>query len=375
MPVDAAIEAEARAQAICMETEDFRRAYEAFAAKRQPAVRGQLAMAPRHPRVAVFRRRAPRVRAAAGAWVGATSGGPAAWRTRRRCRLPRSRRGAWRGSCGAGGSAEAARALDVRTLCLARETLAYRSGLGRFRVRHAGARQRSDLAVRLRRAEARAICRGSRAGAPSRRSRSPSPRRARTSRRWRTTAGATATGTCSTGRRRGSPTPASRTSTWSSREPARRRAQGALGLRGRCRHARPHGRRAHRGDRAAPARRRCASTACRVPAANCIGDAGEGFKSRWRRSTCSARRSAPRRWASRAARWTRRSRGSRRASCSAAPLAELQMTQADRRHGDRGRRGRAARLPRRLDQGSGAPPASRARRRWPRCSRPRRRSA
>jgi enoyl-CoA hydratase/carnithine racemase len=40
MGLDAAIEAEAQAQAICMQTGDFRRAYEAFAAKRQPVFEG-----------------------------------------------------------------------------------------------------------------------------------------------------------------------------------------------------------------------------------------------------------------------------------------------------------------------------------------------
>ena len=44
MDLDAAIEAEAQAQAICMQTQDFHRAYEAFAAKRKPRVRGQLTM-------------------------------------------------------------------------------------------------------------------------------------------------------------------------------------------------------------------------------------------------------------------------------------------------------------------------------------------
>jgi enoyl-CoA hydratase/carnithine racemase len=38
--VDTAIEMEAQAQAICMQTQDFRRAFEAFAAKRQPAFEG-----------------------------------------------------------------------------------------------------------------------------------------------------------------------------------------------------------------------------------------------------------------------------------------------------------------------------------------------
>lgn len=40
MPVDAAIDAEAEAQAICMQTEDFRRAYQAFAAKQKPQFQG-----------------------------------------------------------------------------------------------------------------------------------------------------------------------------------------------------------------------------------------------------------------------------------------------------------------------------------------------
>jgi enoyl-CoA hydratase/carnithine racemase len=40
MPLDAAIDAEARAQAICMETQDFRRAYEAFVAKQTPEFAG-----------------------------------------------------------------------------------------------------------------------------------------------------------------------------------------------------------------------------------------------------------------------------------------------------------------------------------------------
>ncbi len=40
MGLDEAIEAEAQAQAICMQTRDFRRAFEAFAAKRAPAFEG-----------------------------------------------------------------------------------------------------------------------------------------------------------------------------------------------------------------------------------------------------------------------------------------------------------------------------------------------
>jgi enoyl-CoA hydratase/carnithine racemase len=40
MPLDDAIEAEAVAQAVCMQTQDFRRAYEAFVAKQKPRFEG-----------------------------------------------------------------------------------------------------------------------------------------------------------------------------------------------------------------------------------------------------------------------------------------------------------------------------------------------
>ena len=40
MSIEAAIEAEAQAQALCMQTEDFRRAYRAFAEKRPPEFEG-----------------------------------------------------------------------------------------------------------------------------------------------------------------------------------------------------------------------------------------------------------------------------------------------------------------------------------------------
>jgi len=40
MPLDAAVDAEALAQAVCMQTQDFRRAYEAFVAKQKPQFAG-----------------------------------------------------------------------------------------------------------------------------------------------------------------------------------------------------------------------------------------------------------------------------------------------------------------------------------------------
>jgi hypothetical protein len=40
MTLDQAIEAEAQAQAICMQTQDFHRAYQAFADKQKPMFEG-----------------------------------------------------------------------------------------------------------------------------------------------------------------------------------------------------------------------------------------------------------------------------------------------------------------------------------------------
>ena len=40
MSIDQAIESEAQAQAICMQTEDFKRAYNAFIIKDQPVFQG-----------------------------------------------------------------------------------------------------------------------------------------------------------------------------------------------------------------------------------------------------------------------------------------------------------------------------------------------
>jgi enoyl-CoA hydratase/carnithine racemase len=40
MGLEQALEAEAQAQAICMQTEDFRRAYAAFSAKQRPTFKG-----------------------------------------------------------------------------------------------------------------------------------------------------------------------------------------------------------------------------------------------------------------------------------------------------------------------------------------------
>ena len=41
MALDEALEAEAQAQAVCMQTRDFREAYEAFVEKRRPRFEGR----------------------------------------------------------------------------------------------------------------------------------------------------------------------------------------------------------------------------------------------------------------------------------------------------------------------------------------------
>ena len=79
----------------------------------------------------------------------------------------------------------------------------------------------------------------------------------------------------------------------------------------------PAGGRAHRGDRAASARDACASTACACRSRTGSASPATASRWRWRRSTSSARPSAPPRSASPAARCTRPSSARRRASCSA----------------------------------------------------------
>ena len=176
--------------------------------------------------------------------------------------------------------------------------------------------------------------------------------------------------TSSTARRPGSPTAASPTSMWCSPAPARRRAPGA---------SRPSSstpaRPGSRSPSASRSSRRtrwrgCASTtaACRCATASASRARASG--SPWRRSTCSAPRSAPRRWASPGARSTKRSRVPRaRAVRRAAGRLQIDAGQA-RRHGARHRCRRAARLPRRLDEGHRARARDRARRRWPSCTPP-----
>ena len=278
---------------------------------------------------------------------------------RRRCRLPRAGgRLGQRRLAGADGAAAGAwrSALDVRTLCaVARDARPPRRPRG-FRVRHAGARRRSDHAVRHDRA-ARMACanprrNGHRRLRPDRAALRLGRRRHRPRR-----PGATATAGVLDGEK-----------TWISNGGiadvyvvfARTgEAPGAKGLsafivpaatpgleivgtaRGRSRRIRWPG---------------CPSTACRVPASALIGAAGDGFSIAMAmldvfRSTVGAaalgfaRRALDESGGARA----KRARAVRRAAGRAADGAG-----PPRRHGARHRRRGAARLPRRLDQGQGA---------------------
>ena len=226
-------------------------------------------------------------------------------------------------------------------------------------------------------AEARAICRRSRAARRSPPSRCPSPRPARTSPRSRTTA--TPDGADARAPRR--------QKTWISNGGiadhyvvfARTgEAPGAQGLSAFVVDADAPGldrRGAHRGDRAASARDAALRRLPRAAGA-AARRAGRGLQDRdgdARRVPLDRRRRGARLRAPRARRGARARRDApavRRAA--GRPPADARRA---RRHGDGGRCGGAARLPRRLDEGPAAPRGSRARPRWRRCTRPRRRSA
>ena len=147
--------------------------------------------------------------------------------------------------------------LDVRTLCLARETLAYRSRAGAIlhsRCRAwAAARSRSSAVPRC----SAAICRRSSTGrciaAFALSEREAGSDVAALARRARA---ATATATCSTARRRGSPTPASPISTSCSRAPATAARRASRPLPSMRRRRACASGRTNRNDLAASARRR-----------------------------------------------------------------------------------------------------------------------
>ena len=185
MDLDAAIEAEAEAQAICMQTADFRRAYEAFVAKQQAQVRGELA------------------------WTGRISTGRSSptsiARSRRTSALGRRRRSTatdhadvdavcrarvralgaagWLRYCVPAAHGGALAALDSRALCIARETLAYHDGLADFAFAMQGLGSGAITLAGQRRAEGALAARGGAGHARSPRSRCRSPTPGPTSRR------------------------------------------------------------------------------------------------------------------------------------------------------------------------------------------------
>jgi hypothetical protein len=124
-------------------------------------------------------------------------------------------------------------------------------GAGGLRLRHAGAGL-GPLSLFGSDAQRARYLPGWRAASGSRRSPSRSRRPGATSRPCAPRRGATAAASCWTGARRGSPTPASRTSTWSSPLPGGG-GEGVRRLRGGGGRPRLPRHRAHRRDRAAPA--------------------------------------------------------------------------------------------------------------------------
>ena len=143
MSVDQALEAEAQAQAICMQTEDFKRAFEAFAARGKPDVRRPMKPEARYLDElvalpffdAAHRSLAARVKA----WCAASLESCSA----RRCTgggrrpMPGPGREIGRGrpdaatACGRNSGARLPD-FDARAICLIRETLAYHDGLADF---------------------------------------------------------------------------------------------------------------------------------------------------------------------------------------------------------------------------------------------------
>ena len=327
MDLDAAIEAEAEAQAICMQTNDFHRAYEAFVAKQPPRskateTRSRPAMNRDHLDWPFFDAAHRALAADVERWAPM----PALRSRARRSSMPpaaiscaRSGEAGWLRYCVPAAYGGALPALDSRALCLVRETLAWHDGLADFAFAMQGLgsgaitlagteAQRARWLPAVARGEAIAAFAlsepdaGSDVAAMTTRAR---PRRRRIG--------------CSTAARRGSPTAASPISIACSPAPAS--ASGTSGISAFVVPADTPGlvdRRADRDDRAAPAG---PSRVRRLPAARRRA-AGRGraraSSSRCARSTSFARRSRRRRWVSPAARWTKRRRARARGRCSAA---------------------------------------------------------
>ena len=302
MSVDQAIEAEAVAQALCMTTRDFRRAYDAFVAKQTPGLQGRLMADSSFLDWPFLEQRHRAWAAEVEAWAAAhaetispTSTTPT--------RAPATWRAPWaRPGCCACPAPRMA-GLTCASLCLARDILARHAGLADFAfamqglgtgpvtlfgTRRSGAgaarRPRRHRARRLRaqRARGRQRRRGAGDGRGARRQRALPARRAGRPGSAMAASPATYVVFARTGE-----------------------APGARGLSAFLVPADAPGllhRRAHRGHGAAPAGDRCAFDAVRVPAEAMHRQAGRGLQGRdGARSTCSAPPSAPRRSASPAA--------------------------------------------------------------------------
>ena len=183
-----AIEAEAQAQAICMQTEDFARAYRAFAGQGETGLRRQL-MPDRSFLDWPFFEDAHRELARdLDAWCDA-SRAPA--EARGRTSTAAAARSSGRSAKAAGCATRAAERLDVRSLCLIRETLA-RTGIADFAFALQGL---GSAPISLFGSEERSAA-GCRGWPPARRSplsRSRKPKPARTSPPCPPPRGATAT--------------------------------------------------------------------------------------------------------------------------------------------------------------------------------------
>ena len=190
MPLHDAIDAEARAQATLHGERRFPARLRGVRREAAAALRRQL-MNAEALELAVLRRRASRVRRRARTLARAGR------RRRRRARGRREllARGCARSPKAAGcarpfpaSTAGCAPISTLRTLCLARERLAYRSRARRLRLCDARPRQRADHALRQRRVETATTCRRSPMAAASRPLRSRSSKRAPTSPRLTTRA-------------------------------------------------------------------------------------------------------------------------------------------------------------------------------------------
>jgi acyl-CoA dehydrogenase len=166
--------------------------------------------------------------------------------------------------------------LDLRTLCLMRETLAYHDGLADFAFAMQGLGSAPLAPGRGARRQRERWLPRSRAARRSPRSRSPSRAPAPTRRARDDGAGATATAACSTARRRGSATAGSPTSTACSRARARRRRQGHLGVRRAARRAGLSI--AERSTRWRRIRSRASRSTAARAGRRALGARGEGFK-------------------------------------------------------------------------------------------------